>query len=164
METLNDSYFYTKGTRATLVDISTPTVFRNERYVRENYVRVRWASGYRDWLPMRDIIPVLRPFSALCKPLPDGTIPSVEISDIITCEPKFYNSNYLSKIVNNGLSLKDSIGIYLPSVDGISIISYYDWKVLYETENELIPYKVYDYLYSEHFAVGLKCHQFIEAV
>lgn len=163
VEVVSDYYDFKKGQRLTLVNLFTDTVLYGERYVREELACVRWPNwGHKDWIPTRSILPVLRPFSALKKPLRDGTIPSSEIADLITHEPQFYDANYLYDVINSGLLIDDSIEIYLPSIDGVSVISLADWAIWFD--ESIVPGSVYEYLYSEHFAVDLQRHQFIDAI
>lgn len=163
IEAINSGTFHSKGKRGIFFDLASETVLRRERYVREDFVCVRWPdSSGRDWLPVNDVLPVLRPFSALCTPLPDGTVPSVEIAKLITLDPLYHKASYLSDVISSGLPLEFSIEVYLPNVDEVSILPYEDWLIW--SGEEIVPYAVYDYLYWQHFAIGLQRHQFIDLV
>lgn len=123
------------------------------------------------WAAAEELTPVLRPFLALCNPLPDGTVPAVEVAKIIlNCQHPFGRtidfptdaarmrrnmaeitfwlvSREGNNIANGAVTISDEFDIHVGCGDDMARYGNYN--------------AAYKYLRRHHFAVGLKPHQFI---
>ena len=102
-------------------------------------------------LPFAELLPVLRPFSALCTPLEDGTVPAIKLGEMI-----MRRISPAALIVECKQLLNGDIRLYDSEGDGRITIST-DWAL-----GNCGTFAEYDYLRSLHFAVGLKPHQYVE--
>jgi len=137
---------------------------------QDGYPRTR-LHGLEEAASFSDMLPVLRPFSALCEPLEDGTVPAVEVAKLVMLVNR---PESRTPIASYGEPILKQMG-QVVSVDCHRDTSYtlellidatwaactvYDFGVVY-AHNMLA---VHSYLRSKHFAVGLEPGQYIEKV
>ena len=105
--------------------------------------------------PASQFLPVLRPFSALCDPLPDGTVPAVEVAKI---QWPYYKTTRATTQPDG------QIHLWALSQDDEG--DAYEARFIYLAEKDFLNnsfgWRAANYLRSQHFAVGLEPHQFIE--
>jgi hypothetical protein len=106
-------------------------------------------------VPISHMLPVLKPFNALCHPLPDGTIPAVALAYMI-----------FGGMVGDGDEVHagfDHFGNVVVAAGAVRVMSITpDWLFCPEDGNHAGPAE-YRKLLEWHFAVGLEPSQFIEA-
>jgi len=103
-----------------------------------------------------EALPVLRPFSQLVEPLPDGTPLVDKLAEILF-------GDALEPNCELGAGF-DWFGNYVATANGVLLfsISLY-WHI--QCANDLpAGFEAYDYLRSQHFAVGLQSSQFLPLV
>lgn len=124
-------------------------------------------------MPLVDVMPILRPFSALCDPLPDGTVPAVHAAITTLPHVEFLGDGH-------GITVRET-----PQVTGRCVYVFLtltntrygandgDWTAVIGDDFEVkmehrngptqsgSALRVFDYLRSQHFAVGLTPEQFI---
>lgn len=113
-------------------------------------------------------LPVLRPFSALCTPLEDGTVPLFEAAKLAIeheAADLFFRTGYKVKPVTRQAWFgKGGSEIAAYEVWGentaCSIFTLQaDWSASCQVPGKV--WRAFDYLRSQHFAVGLEPHQYI---
>jgi hypothetical protein len=128
-----------------------------------------------DWYSYKSVLPVLRPFSALCTPLEDGTVPAVEVAlmcwGIQSKGTRHFSGDYKARSLSGGnlIEVTNHQGTFRASMyhNANESSEEYRWSFWRTEEGAAKPawnqHGVIDYLRSKHFAVGLAPHQFIEA-
>lgn len=96
-----------------------------------------------------DVLPLLLPLSALTEPLPDGTVPIVELAKI--AYPK---SDTIKLDIEDGTAVIDSAENYRFEYKNGSFECYY-LKYSPRVENCFVPNQIqlFEYLYANHFDV-----------
>lgn len=118
-----------------------------------------------EWLPVGDLMPVLRSFADLCTPLPDGTVPAEKLFEMAyELSPQMLarcDTKYTASFETAGILSVKRFGFgswelrfysdwqFQRMVDGIGRFAHH-------------PVAIIDYLRSNHFAVGLTPDQFIQ--
>lgn len=67
----SDVFSCDKGERSRLISLNWFGSLR---------ARLQLVNDVRIWVPVTEVLPVLKPFLALCDPLPDGTVPLIEVA------------------------------------------------------------------------------------
>lgn len=111
-----------------------------------------------DWYPYSMVLPVLRPFSQLCTPLEDGTIPACQLANLIYAGSEDPITDAEFKDVSAGFGHFNELVV---TVDGAGIMCIYSDWLIDTYGNCMVPPAAYDYLRSLHFAVNLEPHQYI---
>ncbi len=131
----------------------------NVRISERNYAAWRFAS----------ILPLLRPFSQLTEPLPDGTVPAVEVAKILLAhQHDVLDHRYEAASVRARESKRALrwIEVTVPGRnDNLDVSIYSDYSL--ENEDRGVDtadvLAVADYLRSKHFAINLQAHQYLPA-
>ncbi len=146
VEMLTESVANTKGEHAKLASLNAH---------HDHRARVCWADGNLGWFPVREMLPILRPFSQLCDPLPDGTVPAVEVAKMWP-ECGEYNFEGATASLENG-------GKYLlvKHANGATLATLYQDEYWGECVGLDTALAILAYLHSHHFAVGLAPSQFV---
>lgn len=102
--------------------------------------------------------PVLKPFSQLCEPLEDGTVPACLLANLIYAGSEEPITDAEFKEVSAGFGHFNELVV---TVEGAGIMCIYEDWLIDTYGNCMVPPAAYDYLRSLHFAVGLQPSQFI---
>lgn len=115
-------------------------------------------------VPLVSLLPVLRPFSQLCQPLEDGTVPAVEVAKLALGNPHFVASG-TPALATSGDSFRISFGErkkpYVLIMPGFSVF-WVDGDDDVNTPNNYIA--IVDYLRSEAFALPVNGRPLVEGV
>jgi hypothetical protein len=131
------------------------------------------AAGFKDYSYLHFFWPVLRPFSQLCTPLEDGTVPAVEVAKLLLND---WAKEYSYRIVGSKSATAQNFTVHVfkwkPAIGEVlafrlSFLLDWNWLLRVKWEETIHHLEniaqAIDYLRSKHFAVGLAAHQFIEA-
>lgn len=121
-----------------------------------------------DEAPLSSLLPVLRPFSQLCEPLPDGTVPAVEVAKLVMQANRPEGRTPIAsyglpvlmqdgQVVSVNCHRDTSYTLELLVDTTWAVCTVYDFGIVY-AHNMLAAHS---YLRSKHFAVGLEPGQFI---
>lgn len=120
-----------------------------------------------------EVLPILRPFSQLCDPLPDGFIPALVVASYLTNDwaaryrlevrPGNLDCIHVDVFEQAGYMDEEEVQVYV-----VNLYSDWNWDVLRcDEEGECYeschnPADAIDYLRRNHFAVNLDPIQYIE--
>lgn len=125
--------------------------------VSSSHAYVAFGNDFQR-VSFRNLLPILRPFSALCTPLEGGKVPAVALANIIL----FPFNGWVATEVNENV-----IEVGFPGFSRMVVRHMIDgeWAIdVWSGTVHQIPGNMcaaYDYLRSRHFAVNLEPHQFI---
>ena len=121
---------------------------------KDGYLEVYNIYGGVQATLFTDVLPVLRPFAQLVEPLPDGTVPAVELA-----------KQLFDDMVGEGGEISagfDHFGNVVVTDGPVCVMCIYPSWLIRVEEGLFAGPAEYDYLRRKHFAVGLQPHQFIE--
>jgi hypothetical protein len=118
----------------------------------------------RTGVPVSLLKPILRPFSQLCTPLEDGTIPAVEVAKMILDLNDQHCEDWYLGSLDATLDLDGFIGdcVVFDSAGSILLTIYNDWLI--GADDTLVPVEAYDCLRSKHFALPVNGRPLVEGV
>jgi len=113
-------------------------------------------------------LPVLRPFSHLCHQLPDGTVPACVLAQLVVADDVLLQD--ATAVLDDGDYDEDTDTEYAPDAiyvsakdeftgERVEVTIYSDWSC---DQITYAPAAYINYLRSQHFAVGLEPHQYVE--
>jgi hypothetical protein len=144
------------------------------RWLSEDAAKVelsRFEPNPMRWRFLLEIKPVLRPFSHLATPLPDGTVPAVEVARLAvglrlkSHRPEQWSwSSVQARFYKRHKTNQPYLSIFYPLSSGMMspiLEVTEDWVFTQSNDCGFDAAVLLDYLRSQHFAVGLEPHQFI---